>query len=146
MTAAAEALRKDFEAFASKEGDRGAILDAIKKQRENDETFQKEARDGLRTLLDAVKKQNETILTQGRERIKEAVLPERPTYAKWGLWAVVGFTFAIVWIILIWKVVAWLFRLGGRAIERGLQAAVAGVKTSATVLTPRPETNDEIKL
>ena len=139
LTSAIEAQQKALDALASSDGGGGAILEAIKKKRESDEGFQRDAREGIASVLAAVKKQNETFIG---EQVKKAVAPAPETYWKWVAIALVGLTILVVWFIFVVKIIGWFIALGKSSISRVVESALTSVRASKN----EASSSDEIKL
>ena len=135
LTAAVEEQRRQIELIASREGgNEGELFASLRAWREKDETFQKEARDGLASLLEVVKKQNEGMLAR---QLQRTVAPEPSTYWKWGLIALACLTIFIVWVILIAKFVSWSVTLGENFATKAAENALAGLHSVKTGRTRR---------
>ena len=129
LTVAVEEQRKQIDLIASKGGN-DELFASLRTWRERDETFQKDARDGLASLLEVVKQQNERLIAQSAQRVvQKAVTPEPSTYWKWGLIALVCLTIFIVWVILIVKFVSWSVTFCRNFAAKAAENALAGLHT-----------------
>lgn len=139
LTSAIKEQQEKIDTLIDSDGEYASIVDSIKKLRESDEAFQKDAREGLASVLEAVKKQNEGFIA---ERVKEAVTPAPSTVWKWTVVALVGLTILIIWFILIVKLIGWFISLGKNSIARVVESAVSSVRTGKN----DSNSADEIKL
>ena len=139
LTSAIKEQQEKIDTLIDEDGEYASIVDSIKKLRESDEAFQKDAREGLASVLEAVKKQNEGFIA---ERVKEAVTPAPSTVWKWTVVALVGLTILIIWFILIVKLIGWFISLGKNSIARVVESAVSSVRA----VKNDSNSADEIKL
>ena len=139
LTSAIEEQQKKIDLISGNDGEYAMIIDSIKKLRENDESFQKDAREGLASVLEAVKKQNESFIA---ERVKDAVTPAPASVGKWVVIALVGLTILVIWFILIVKIIGWFINLGKSSIAKVVESAVSSVRS----IKNDSNSPDEIKL
>lgn len=139
LTSVIEEQQKKIDLISGNDGEYAMIIDSIKKLRENDESFQKDAREGLASVLEAVKKQNESFIA---ERVKDAVTPAPASVGKWGVIALVGLTILVIWFILIVKIIGWFINLGKSSIAKVVESAVSSVRS----IKSDSNSSDEIKL
>lgn len=122
LTTAIKEQQEKIDTLIDEDGEYASIVDSIKKLRESDEAFQKDAREGLASVLEAVKKQNEGFIA---ERVKEAVTPAPSTMTKWIIIGLVALTIVVIWSILLIKLIGWLVSLGRNSIARAVESALS---------------------
>lgn len=122
LTSAIKEQQEKIDTLIDEDGEYASIADSIKKLRESDEAFQKDAREGLASVLEAVKKQNEGFIA---ERVKEAVTPAPSTMTKWIIIGLVALTIVVIWSILLIKLIGWLVSLGRNSIARAVESALS---------------------
>ena len=139
LTTAIKEQQEKIDTLIDEDGEYASIADSIKKLRESDEAFQKDAREGLASVLEAVKKQNEGFIA---ERVKEAVTPAPSTMTKWILIGLLVLTIVVVWSILVIKLIAWFVSLGRNSIAKVVESALVSARSAKGT----DKSSDEVSL